>query len=106
MQDKTAWLVEIEGPFWWSGGYRHDKPDWTNNADEAVKFADRRSAEITGMFIFNTDAGWMATEHMWMEPVAKNAEVFSRPECCFVYCAHPEECRQECTYRPGSPQSQ
>lgn len=66
-EDETAWLIELRGnvPKWWSLEYRPG-PNWTQDANRALRFARKEDADA-----YIWDIGWteaFATEHMWPTP--------------------------------------
>ena len=65
--DGTAWLIEAEGPKWFSAG--KNSYHWTKDASEALRFARKEDAERFGEWCtisFFMDC--KATEHMWPAP--------------------------------------
>jgi hypothetical protein len=58
--EETAWLIELEGPKWMA--IIDGEPQWTGDANKALRFARKEDAD-------NLKAWWCmtatSTEHSW-----------------------------------------
>jgi hypothetical protein len=60
--DETGWLIEVEGPKW--AAFIDGRPEWTSDADKALRFARKKDADDFKLFWCMTAE---STEHMWSD---------------------------------------
>lgn len=88
--DDTAWLVEIDwGRLAWLSHFEDGfVVRWTNNANDALRFARKRDAASVAAVI---GKGATAVEHAWMGPVRSDAYHGYQPPRP-KNCAKPDDC--------------